>query len=68
MQDLQTFETEVALVNEEADRLIAEEHPDAETIRSRQQDVNEAFARLKAMAAEREAGLASNFDVQQFNR
>ncbi|XP_077865919.1 spectrin alpha chain, non-erythrocytic 1-like [Saccoglossus kowalevskii] len=67
-KDLQAHEDRVVDVNAEADKLIEEEHPESETITTRQRELNEAWERLKAAALARQEKLFGAMEIQKFNR
>ncbi len=68
MKDVQANESSIAQVNQMADKLLAERHPDAELIRSRQESVNEGWSDLRTLAKYREEKLAGAFEIQKYNR
>ena len=65
---MHAYEEIITDVNTEADKLISEEHPDSELIETKKQELNAAWEKIKAAAAEREKGLENNHEIQQFNR
>lgn len=67
-KDVQNQEDRVASVNDMANRLIEEEHPEQETVRNKQQELNEAWERLKKLTQRREARLYGAHEIQNFNR
>ncbi|XP_077987102.1 spectrin alpha chain, non-erythrocytic 1-like isoform X2 [Glandiceps talaboti] len=67
-KDLQAHEDRVIEVNSEADKLIAEEHPESETITGRQNELNEAWERLKVLSLSRQEKLFGAMEIQKFNR
>ncbi|XP_067662527.1 spectrin alpha chain-like isoform X1 [Haliotis asinina] len=67
-KDLQNHEDKVTEVNSLADKLVADGHPDEETIRQRQQEVNEAWQRLKQLSLLRQERLFGAHEIQRFNR
>ncbi len=68
MKDVQANESSIAQVNQMADKLLTEHHPDAELIRSRQESVNEGWSDLRTLAKYREEKLAGAFEIQKYNR
>ncbi|KAL5013103.1 hypothetical protein ScPMuIL_011654 [Solemya velum] len=67
-KDLQNHEDRVNDVNTLAEQLVEEEHPEDGTIRQRQQDVNEAWQRLKQLSLLRQERLFGAHEIQRFNR
>ncbi|ESO95207.1 hypothetical protein LOTGIDRAFT_202396 [Lottia gigantea] len=67
-KDLSNHEDKVTEVNKLAEQLLVEEHPDEETIRARQQEVNEAWQRLKSQSLTRQERLFGAHEIQRFNR
>ncbi|XP_041369234.1 spectrin alpha chain-like isoform X2 [Gigantopelta aegis] len=67
-KDLQNHEDKVSEVNTLADQLVADGHPDEETIRHRQNEVNEAWQRLKQLSLLRQERLFGAHEIQRFNR
>ncbi|XP_024120554.1 spectrin alpha chain, non-erythrocytic 1 isoform X3 [Oryzias melastigma] len=66
--DLAAHEERVNEVNQLAAKLIQEEHPEAELIVRKQEEVNSAWQRLKGLALQRQAKLFGSAEVQRFNR
>uniref|UniRef100_A0A3P9IJC5 Spectrin alpha chain, non-erythrocytic 1 n=1 Tax=Oryzias latipes TaxID=8090 RepID=A0A3P9IJC5_ORYLA len=66
--DLAAHEERVNEVNQLAAKLIQEEHPEAELIVRKQEEVNSAWQRLKGLAQQRQAKLFGSAEVQRFNR
>ncbi|KAK3088368.1 hypothetical protein FSP39_018301 [Pinctada imbricata] len=67
-KDLQNHEDKVTEVNKLADQLIEDQHPEEETIRKRQEEVNEAWNRLKQLSLLRQERLFGAHEIQRFNR
>ncbi|KAL3872184.1 hypothetical protein ACJMK2_040130 [Sinanodonta woodiana] len=67
-KDLQNHEDKVAEVNKLAEQLLDEGHPEEDTIRRRQQEVNEAWQRLKQLSLLRQEKLFGAHEIQRFNR
>lgn len=67
-KDLQNHEDKVAEVNNLAEQLVADEHPEEETIRQKQQEVNEAWQRLRQLSLLRQERLFGAHEIQRFNR
>ncbi|XP_030853592.1 spectrin alpha chain, non-erythrocytic 1 isoform X3 [Strongylocentrotus purpuratus] len=67
-KDLHAHEDRVAEVNSEANTLIEEGHPETDTIRNKQQDLNDAWERLKQLAIIRQEKLFGAMEIQRFNR
>lgn len=68
MQDIQANESRVTEVNELAEKLQKEGHPDKELIRSRQDALNQSWSDLTTIAKYREQRLAGAHEIQKFNR
>lgn len=68
MKDVQANESSIATVNQMAERLLAEHHPDSELIHGRQEAVNEGWSDLRTLAKYREEKLAGAFEIQKYNR
>uniref|UniRef100_A0A665WJB0 Spectrin alpha chain, non-erythrocytic 1 n=1 Tax=Echeneis naucrates TaxID=173247 RepID=A0A665WJB0_ECHNA len=66
--DLAAHEERVNEVNQLAAKLIQETHPEAELILRKQEEVNDAWQRLKGLAQQRQAKLFGAAEVQRFNR
>lgn len=67
-KDLQNHEDKVTEVNNLAEQLVSDGHPEEDTIRSRQQEVNEAWRRLKDLSLLRQERLFGAHEIQRFNR
>ncbi len=67
-KDLTAHEDRVSDVNSEANTLLSEEHPESETIRSKQEEMNEAWEHLKRLAIIRQEKLFGAMEIQRFNR
>ena len=63
LQDLANHEDKVAEVNLLAEQLINDGHPEEETIRQKQQEVNDAWQRLRQLSL-----LRQDQEIQRFNR
>ncbi|KAH9498947.1 hypothetical protein Btru_004017 [Bulinus truncatus] len=67
-KDLQNHEDKVAEVNNLAEQLVADGHPEEDTIRQKQQEVNEAWHRLRQLSLLRQERLFGAHEIQRFNR
>jgi spectrin alpha len=67
-KDMASQEYRVTEVNEQADKLVTEAHPDRETIQRRKEELNEAWQRLKQLALLRQEKLFGAHEIQRFNR
>ncbi|XP_071500194.1 spectrin alpha chain, non-erythrocytic 1-like [Diadema antillarum] len=67
-KDLNAHEDRVAEVNSEANTLVEEGHPETDTIKAKQQDLNDAWERLKQLAIIRQEKLFGAMEIQRFNR
>eukprot|EP00118_Oscarella_pearsei_P025242 m.307813 g.307813 ORF g.307813 m.307813 type:complete len:2422 (+) comp42859_c0_seq1:216-7481(+) len=67
-KDLAANEARVNHVNGLTEKLLAEGHPEVELIESKTEVLNEAWERLKHLAAERQEKLIGFHEVQKFNR
>lgn len=61
-------EYRVSEVNELAEKLLMEGHPERETIVNRKEELNNAWQRLKQMALMRQEKLFGAHEIQRFNR
>ncbi|XP_048586984.1 spectrin alpha chain, non-erythrocytic 1 isoform X2 [Nematostella vectensis] len=68
LKDLQANESRVTYINDLADQLAEEGHPDMELISMKQQEVNEAWERLKRLAVMRKERLESAHEIHSFYR
>jgi len=68
LKDLQNHEDKVAEVNNLAEGLVAEGHPEEDTIRHKQKEVNEAWQRLRQLSLLRQDRLFGAHEIQRFNR
>ncbi len=68
MKDLQANESSIAQVNQIAEKLLADHHPNADLIRGRQDSVNEGWSDLRTLAKHREEKLAGASEIQKYNR
>ncbi|KAH0615580.1 hypothetical protein JD844_005026 [Phrynosoma platyrhinos] len=66
--DLAAHEERVNEVNQFAGKLIQEQHPEEELIKSKQDEVNASWQRLKGLALQRQGKLFGAAEVQRFNR
>ncbi|XP_073790682.1 spectrin alpha chain, non-erythrocytic 1 isoform X27 [Danio rerio] len=66
--DLAAHEERVNEVNQAAGKLTQENHPEAELILKKQEEVNSAWQRLKGLAQQRQGKLFGAAEVQRFNR
>lgn len=66
--DLAAHEERVNEVNQFAAKLIQEQHPEEELIKTKQDEVNAAWQRLKGLALQRQGKLFGAAEVQRFNR
>ncbi|KAK6636692.1 hypothetical protein RUM43_010354 [Polyplax serrata] len=67
-KDMASQEYRVTEVNELADKLVLEGHPEREVIIRRKEDLNEKWARLKQLALMRQEKLFGAHEIQRFNR
>ncbi|XP_037079829.1 spectrin alpha chain-like [Pollicipes pollicipes] len=67
-KDLTSQEYRVTEVTQLADKLIADQHPDHETIQTRREEMIESWARLKSLALQRQEKLFGAHEIQRFNR
>ncbi|XP_060065678.1 spectrin alpha chain-like isoform X1 [Ylistrum balloti] len=67
-KDLQNHEDKVTEVNTLAEQLITDEHPEETTIRARQEEINDAWQRLKQLSLLRQERLFGAHEIQRFNR
>ncbi|CAG2257396.1 SPTA [Mytilus edulis] len=67
-KDLHNHEDKVTEVNNLAEQLVSDGHPEENTIRTRQEEVNEAWRRLKEMSLLRQERLFGAHEIQRFNR
>lgn len=68
LKDLSNQQYRIGEVNQAADKLVSEGHPDSETIQQKKEDLNEAWRRLNDLAATRKENLFGAHEVQRFNR
>ncbi|XP_015281943.1 PREDICTED: spectrin alpha chain, non-erythrocytic 1 [Gekko japonicus] len=66
--DLAAHEERVNEVNQFAGKLIQEQHPEEELIKSKQDEINASWQRLKGLALQRQGKLFGAAEVQRFNR
>lgn len=67
-KDMASQEYRVIEVNELADKLIQDGHPEQDTIVRRKEELNEAWQRLKQLAILRQEKLFGAHEIQRFNR
>lgn len=67
-KDMASQEYRVTEVNQLADKLIQDGHPDRDTIGHRKEELNTAWQRLKQMALMRQDKLFGAHEIQRFNR
>ncbi|XP_041973840.1 spectrin alpha chain isoform X4 [Aricia agestis] len=67
-KDMAAQEYRVTEVNQLAERLVLEGHPERETIVKRKDELNEAWQRLRQMALMRQERLFGAHEIQRFNR
>ncbi|KAK7794241.1 hypothetical protein R5R35_012555 [Gryllus longicercus] len=67
-KDMASQEYRVTEVNELADKLVLEGHPERDTILRRKEELNEAWMRLKQLALMRQEKLFGAHEIQRFNR
>ncbi|CAH1785763.1 unnamed protein product [Owenia fusiformis] len=67
-KDLANHEDRVNEVNLLGAKLLEEGHPDEETISRRQQELNEAWERLRQLSLQRQERLYGAHEIQHFNR
>ncbi|XP_034234548.1 spectrin alpha chain isoform X1 [Thrips palmi] len=67
-KDMASQEYRVTEVNELADKLVTDGHPEKETITQRKEELNEKWAHLKQLALMRQEKLFGAHEIQRFNR
>lgn len=67
-KDMASQEYRFAEVNDLADRLVLEGHPERDTILKKKEELNEAWQRLKQLALMRQEKLFGAHEIQRFNR
>lgn len=67
-KDMQSQEYRVVEVNEMADKLIQDGHPERDIITKKKIELNEAWQRLKQLAILRQEKLFGAHEIQRFNR
>ncbi|KAL0850595.1 hypothetical protein ABMA28_012356 [Loxostege sticticalis] len=67
-KDMAAQEYRVTEVNQLAERLVLEGHPERETIVKRKDELNDAWQRLRQMALMRQERLFGAHEIQRFNR
>ncbi|XP_064649219.1 spectrin alpha chain-like isoform X2 [Lineus longissimus] len=67
-KDLQSHEDRVTEVNQLAEKLLEETHPEEEKIKGKQDEMNEAWERLKNLSRHRQERLFGAHEIQRFNR
>ena len=67
-KDMASQEFRVTDVCETADKLTGEQHPESQVVATKRAELLEAWARLKALATERQQKLLGAHEIQRFNR
>ncbi|XP_033114837.1 spectrin alpha chain, non-erythrocytic 1-like isoform X2 [Anneissia japonica] len=67
-KDLLAHEDRVEAVNQEANMLINEEHPESDIIKDKQEELNDAWNQLKLLSVARKEKLFGAMEIQRFNR
>ncbi|XP_058795855.1 spectrin alpha chain [Phymastichus coffea] len=67
-KDMSSQEYRVTEVNELADKLLLDGHPERDTILRRKEELNESWQRLKQLAILRQEKLFGAHEIQRFNR
>lgn len=67
-KDMASQEFRVTEVNEQAEKLINDDHPERETIRKRREELNDAWNKLKSLTLLRQERLFGAHEIQRFNR
>lgn len=67
-KDLHNHEDKVTEVNNLAEQLVSDGHPEENTIRTRQEELNEAWRRLRDLSLLRQERLFGAHEIQRFNR
>jgi spectrin alpha len=67
-KDMASQEYRVTQVNELADKLLQDGHPERDTIINRKEELNNAWQRLKQMTLMRQDKLYGAHEIQRFNR
>lgn len=67
-KDMASQEIRVQQVNEQADKLITDSHPEHDLIASKKSDLNAAWSKLKELALKRQERLFGAHEMQRFNR
>ncbi|KOC66045.1 Spectrin alpha chain [Habropoda laboriosa] len=67
-KDMASQEYRVTEVNELADKLLLDGHPERDTILRRKEELNESWQRLKQLAVLRQEKLFGAHEIQRFNR
>ncbi|XP_064458376.1 spectrin alpha chain-like isoform X2 [Ornithodoros turicata] len=67
-KDMASQEFRVTEVNEQAEKLINDQHPERDTIRRRREDLNDAWQKLKSLTLLRQERLFGAHEIQRFNR
>lgn len=68
LKELNNQQYRIHEVNQSADRLLHENHPDVDTINQKRDELNDAWHRLSTLAATRKEALFGAHEVQRFNR
>jgi spectrin alpha len=67
-KDMASQEFRVTDVCETADKLVSDQHPESSVVTDKKTELLEAWARLKALATERQQKLFGAHEIQRFNR
>ncbi|XP_037044978.1 spectrin alpha chain isoform X3 [Bradysia coprophila] len=67
-KDMASQEYRVTEVNQSAEKLLQEGHPERDTINKKKDELNEAWQRLKQLAILRQEKLFGAHEIQRFNR
>lgn len=67
-KDMASQECRVTEVNDLAEKLLLDGHPERDTIVNRKEELNQAWQRLKQMALMRQDKLYGAHEIQRFNR
>ena len=67
-KDMASQEFRVTDVCDTADKLVGEQHPESDVVTNKKTELLEAWARLKALATDRQQKLFGAHEIQRFNR
>ena len=67
-KDMASQESRIADVNEQADQLIGDRHPELELVVRRKDELNERWQRLRQLTLARQEKLFGAHEIQRFNR